>query len=78
MKAPFTPEQVAALNEFQKGPMHPFTCPGDKKHCYKDNVLVATEQGWVCACGEYTQDWAHDFMVEPMPSWFPSSKKETP
>lgn len=24
-----------------------------------EGILVATEQGWVCPCGKYTQDWFH-------------------
>lgn len=24
-----------------------------------EGVLIATEQGWVCPCGKYTQDWSH-------------------
>jgi hypothetical protein len=64
MKAPFTPEQVEALNRWQRqGYMHPFTCPGDRTDCWDNSDLIATEAGWVCACGRYTQDWAHDFMV---------------
>lgn len=32
--APFSPEQIVALNDYQNGPYHPFTCPndGDEKH----------------------------------------------
>jgi len=56
--APFTPEQVRHLNEFQNAEsVHPFTC--------KCGVnLVATEAGWICNECEYTQDWAHDFMAD--------------
>lgn len=69
--APWTPEQVANLNEWQEaGYVHPFTCGNDDLHDYDsfmaNKVLKATEQGWVCPnpnCG-YTQDWAHDFMAE--------------
>jgi hypothetical protein len=31
-----------------------------------DGVLIATLNGWVCPCGEYRQDWAHDFMANPL------------
>lgn len=66
LRAPWTPEQVAALNRFQReGGMHPFTCGGDHE---SHHVLVATPDGWVCpdrpVCG-YTQDWAHWFMARP-------------
>lgn len=26
-----------------------------------EGILVATEQGWICPCGKYKQDWCHDF-----------------
>ncbi|MEU3945425.1 hypothetical protein [Streptomyces sp. NPDC029526] len=66
--APWTPEQVDALNRFQQmGGMHPFTCGGD--HTPGSPVLVAREDGWHCPqpYGEhcdYRQDWAPAFMVE--------------
>jgi ribosomal protein S27AE len=64
-RAPWTPEQVAALNDFQqRGEFHPFTCP-----TRYDNgthvVLVAHEDGWHCPACDYRQDWAHDFMAVP-------------
>jgi len=76
--APFTPEQVEALNEFQKsGIMHPFTCGPSKilhepqiRHpeCEKskggEGILIATKDGWVCPCGNFTQNWAHAFMAD--------------
>lgn len=62
IRAPFTPEQVLALNGFQRwGRMHPFTCV---KH--SDVPLKAETNGWRCYepdC-EYRQDWAHDFMAK--------------
>ncbi len=66
IEAPFTDEQVAALNQFQcAGHMHPFTCPGNRD-C-SDRDLIATTDGWVCPCGAYKQSWAHKFMlVEPV------------
>jgi hypothetical protein len=73
--APFTQDQVEALNRFQEsGSMHPFTCPD-----HSDTSLVATEKGWTCPhrimfepgsriasvqC-DYTQNWAHKFMADP-------------
>lgn len=57
VRAPFTPQQVYYLNEFQDaGFMHPFTC-----RCGAN--LIATEAGWICNECDYTQDWAHDFMA---------------
>jgi len=57
----WTHEQVDNLNEYQvAGVMHPFTCgnehPGNK-------VLVATVRGWICTGCDWTQDWAHPFMI---------------
>lgn len=73
IKAPFTDEQVKTLNEYQKcGMMHPFTCcsPEDIPECLRtkggphEGLLVATTEGWVCPCGKYKQDWAHEFMAD--------------
>jgi hypothetical protein len=67
IQAPFTPEQVAALNRFQQNENgHPFTCANgrDDKHLDGEGVLVATPEGWICPYCDYTQDWAHDFMAE--------------
>lgn len=61
LAAPWTDEQVAALNAYQRlSNFHPYTCP--YAHDWRTRRLVATEEGWVCAhpnCG-YTQNWAHD------------------
>lgn len=71
IRAPWTDEQVAALNRWQgEGAVHPFTCPADGTHGsarHSDRrILVADNQGWVCEwndCG-YRQQWAHDFMLD--------------
>lgn len=64
--APFTPDQVHALNEYQiDGYFHPFTCPNRKDHM--PGILVATEAGWVCSTCEYTQDWCLEFMARYKP-----------
>ena len=66
IRAPWTSEQVEALNRFQqRGGMHPFTCGLDRHGNAK--VLIATEYGWRCPDDEcdYTQDWAHAFMADP-------------
>jgi hypothetical protein len=56
---PWTPEQVAQLNRYQKlGVMHPFTCP------HGHGELIATPSGWICASCTYTQNWAHLFMAD--------------
>jgi hypothetical protein len=66
IKARWTPEQVAALNEYQQdGRFHPYTC-GRRDDHLDDSVLVATPDGWVCphpGCG-YTQKWAYASTVD--------------
>lgn len=68
LKAPWTPKQVIALNDYQQSDEgHPFTCanrgPGHAPtNSYRD-VLVATVNGWICPFCDYTQDWAHPFMA---------------
>lgn len=78
INTPFSDDQVDKLNNFQKqGQFHPFTCcsPPEIKECYRANnigdtweenegILKATNDGWVCPCGKYTQKWAHNFMTE--------------
>lgn len=57
--APFTPEQVEALNAWQQlGYIHPFTCPSG---C---GPLVAHQIGWRCPVCDNAQNWAHDFMAD--------------
>jgi hypothetical protein len=69
IRAPFTPAQVEALNRWQQaGTVHPFTCADDHG---PDDVLVATPAGWVCPSCAYTQDWAHDMMLDAPPRVFP-------
>lgn len=75
----FTPDEVAAMDAYQRGTgkwaepfarMHPFTCAnrGDGKH--RDNGidlggLIPTVRGWICQFCDYKQDWAHGFMKAP-------------
>lgn len=57
---PWTPEQVDALNFYQKsGVFHPFTSE-------KTGVdLIATAEGWVeQEGGPVVQDWAHWYMLD--------------
>ena len=64
--APWTKEQVDALNAFQRDSRaHPFTCPND--HGQADRTLIANEGGWYCQHCDYTQDWAHAFMAQRHP-----------
>jgi len=63
--APWTAEQVSALNEYQQsGWMHPYTC-GNRdvvNHLMRGErdlgILIATTEGWVCRDCYYTQNWA--------------------
>lgn len=74
--APWTPEEVEALNAYQEGGwFHPFTCgrcrDADPRWPSPDeHLLVATEAGWICPTCDYTQDWAHEFMFTgPPEAW---------
>lgn len=68
IEVPFTQEQIDYLNLWQNGPVHPFTCSGHNiPECTRasgesEGILIATSDGWICPCGKYTQNWAHDFM----------------
>lgn len=65
--APWTPEQVEALNQWQQaGYVHPFTCRGDHDGARE---LIATEDGWLCPTCEDRQLWAHRMMLN-LPSRF--------
>lgn len=71
--APFTLEQISALNAYQQaGYVHPFTCGTTNPDCRAD--LVATASGWICpmGCG-YTQDWCYVGMDQ----WIPINPLET-
>jgi hypothetical protein len=71
VRAPFTKEQVESLKMYQNNlEMHHFTCcsPDNIPECQRRNKvnegeLIPTEEGWVCPCGKYKQDWCHDFML---------------
>jgi hypothetical protein len=77
--APFSKEEVENLNKWQQSEhKHPFTCVWSrtkdknktKAECERMNgkgegKLIATEEGWICPCGEYKQYWAHGFMALP-------------
>lgn len=64
VRAPFTPDQVAALNRWQTTrPVHPFTC-GNRDDHEGEGILTATPDGWTCPECDYAQDWAHDFMLQ--------------
>ncbi len=55
-------------------PFHPFTCCS-YNGCKRDEqpnegALIPTNDGWICPCGAYKQNWCHDFMANP-PVVFP-------
>jgi hypothetical protein len=63
VRAPFTADQVEALNVYQKlGFVHEYTCGG--MSCR--GVLVAERSGWRCPVSgcNYTQEWAEDFTTD--------------
>lgn len=63
-RAPFTDEQIAALNQFQAdGRFHPYTCGNDSTHAN----LVATRDGWICPDCDYRQAWAAVFQAPATP-----------
>lgn len=71
VRAPFTDEQVIALQKWQDaGVIHPFTCcshDGCERSSREDHgVLIPTKEGWICPCGKWKQDWCHDFMIKPV------------
>jgi len=65
IKAPWSPQQVDALNHWQAlGYVHEFTCGNEHEG---SRILFATRQGWICAHCDYRQDWAHQSMFGPRP-----------
>ncbi len=64
MRAEVGTETVIAFNVTP----HPFTCCSyegcKRREKPNEGALMPSTDGWICPCGKYTQDWAHDFMVE--------------
>jgi hypothetical protein len=77
IEAPWSVEQVVALNQWQeRGDVHPFTCGAGDSGTHP--VLVAHHDGWHCPACIYRQNWAHDFMALSSPSPAPPPDKERP
>jgi len=63
--APWTKDEVLSLMDFQAGYFHEFTCPSRSDANHGGNgALVPTVRGWICPFCDYTQSWAHDFMLD--------------
>src|ERR1051325_6795476 len=49
-------------------PPHPLRCSHDGcerlEQPNEGALMIPTNEGWVCPCGKWKQDWCHDFMVE--------------
>lgn len=60
VRVPWTGEQVRSLNEYQSsGVFHPYTGNNELAPDGEDDVLVATNDGWVSKVDPtYTQGWA--------------------
>lgn len=68
LPAPWTAEQVTALNWHQRaGQVGPLTCGRRAQHPEHHGVLVAEVHGWRCPADgcDYWQKWALPFMAEP-------------
>lgn len=64
IRAPWSEQQVKALNESQQNPLfHPYTCGNEDKALSHERggILVATAEGWVCLECDYRQNWAYLF-----------------
>lgn len=74
IQAPFTDDQVEKLKKYQEnGIMHPFTCcsPENISDCQRkngtsDGHLIPSNEGWICPCGQYKQNWCYDLMLKDL------------
>ena len=61
MKNKIPKKIVEQLNKQQKeGKFHIYTCDRNHSECQvdlNDGVLIATENCWICPCGNYKEDW---------------------
>lgn len=35
-----------------------------RENCPNEGILIPTTEGWVCPCGQYTQDYAAAYMAD--------------
>lgn len=59
-------EEETEENKHLPLPMHPFTCGNRSGHpdlAGDKGVLVPTVRGWICPFCDYSQHWAHPFMM---------------
>lgn len=69
IKAPFSAEQIAALNDYQYWNSKPLTCKNGHKHppmyaLGAQGMMVATQRGFICPYCDHTQDWADGSMMK--------------
>lgn len=65
---PFTDEQVAALNDYQKTALQPVSCGNDRHEIFRP-AMIATNDGWICSrdnC-DYAQKWATEYIINDEP-----------
>lgn len=59
-------EPITDQNRHLPPQMHPFTCRDRAGHpmlAGDNGILVPTVRGWICPFCNYTQNWAHEFMM---------------
>lgn len=54
---PSCKRRESARLRFDEGKEVPYTDENE-------GVLIPTEDGWLCPCGEYRQNWAHESMIQ--------------
>ena len=67
IKAPFSVQQIAALNDFQMWSSRPVKCKYDHPPLHalgQKGVMVATFKGFICPYCDHKQDWAPNEMVK--------------
>lgn len=61
VEKPWTDEQTSWLEEFQSNnEVHGYTCPNMDVNCANHRKLIPTNNGWICGCGRYIQNWVSE------------------